>query len=57
MDGSEPKYLNSPPGGMFDKSRILYAMDKARTHIRKDGAVIVEGYMDALRHTKPDLRT
>ena len=43
LDGSEPKYLNSPQGPMFDKSRILYAMDKARTDIRKDGAVIVEG--------------
>ena len=48
LDGSEPKYLNSPQGPMFDKSRILYAMDKARTDIRKDGAVIVEGYMDAI---------
>ena len=33
---------------MFDKSRILYAMDRARDDIRKDGAVIVEGYMDAI---------
>ena len=48
LDGSEPKYLNSPQGPMFDKSRILYAMDKARTDVRKDGAVIVEGYMDAI---------
>ena len=48
LDGSEPKYLNSPQGPMFDKSRILYAMDRARTDVRKDGAVIVEGYMDAI---------
>ena len=48
LDGTEPKYLNSPQGPMFDKSRILYAMDRARTEVRKDGAVIVEGYMDAI---------
>ena len=48
LDGSEPKYLNSPQGPLFDKSRILYAMDRARTDVRKDGVVIVEGYMDAI---------
>ena len=48
LDGSEPKYLNSPQGPLFDKSRLLYAMDRARTNVRKEGAVIVEGYMDAI---------
>ena len=48
LDGTEPKYLNSPQGPMFDKSRILYAMDRARTDVRNNGAVIVEGYMDAI---------
>ena len=48
LDDSQPKYLNSPQGEVFDKSRILYAMDLARDGIRKDGAVIVEGYMDAI---------
>jgi len=48
LDGSEPKYLNSPQGPLFDKSRILYAMDRARTDVRREGAVIVEGYMDAI---------
>ena len=48
LDGSEPKYLNSPQGEVFDKSRILYGLDRAREEVRKDGAVIVEGYMDAI---------
>ena len=48
LDDSQPKYLNSPQGEVFDKSRILYAMDRARDGIRKEGAVIVEGYMDAI---------
>ena len=48
LDESEPKYLNSPQSEVFDKSRLLYAMDKARDNVRKEGAVIVEGYMDAI---------
>ena len=48
LDDSEPKYLNSPQSEVFNKSRILYAMDRARDDVRRDGAVIVEGYMDAI---------
>ena len=48
LDDSQPKYINSPQSEVFDKSRILYAMDRARDDIRKNGAVIVEGYMDAI---------
>jgi DNA primase len=44
-----PKYLNSPGTPLFDKSRTLYLIDKAKGAIRKSGqAVIVEGYTDAL---------
>jgi DNA primase len=44
-----PKYLNSPATPLFDKSRTLYLIDKAKSSIRKSGqAVIVEGYTDAL---------
>jgi DNA primase catalytic core len=44
-----PKYLNSPGTPLFDKSRTLYLIDKAKGSIRKSGqAVIVEGYTDAL---------
>ncbi len=44
-----PKYLNSPATALFDKSRTLYLIDKAKSAIRKGGqAVIVEGYTDAL---------
>jgi len=44
-----PKYMNSPQTRLFDKSRILYGLDKARKAIRKeDQAVIVEGYMDVI---------
>ncbi len=45
-----PKYLNSPQGPLFDKSRLLYGLDAARRAIREtETAVIVEGYMDVLQ--------
>jgi DNA primase len=49
LDDSVPKYLNTPQSPIFDKGGILYALDRAREHIRSSGqAVIVEGYMDAI---------
>ena len=49
LDGEGPKYLNSPATPLFDKSRTLYLIDRAKGPIRKSGqAVIVEGYTDAL---------
>ncbi len=45
----EPKYLNSPRTPLFDKSRLLFAYDLAKTAIREsETAVIVEGYLDAI---------
>ncbi|HAF60851.1 MAG TPA: DNA primase [Anaerolineaceae bacterium] len=44
-----PKYLNSPQTLLFDKSALLYGLDKARKPIRSDDqAVIVEGYFDVI---------
>ena len=44
-----PKYLNSPATPLFDKSRTLYLIDRAKASMRRTGqAVIVEGYTDAL---------
>jgi DNA primase len=44
-----PKYLNSPATPLFDKSRSLYLVDKAKGAMRRTTqAVIVEGYTDAL---------
>ncbi|MFC1999296.1 DNA primase [Chloroflexota bacterium] len=49
LDDSLPKYLNSPQTPVFDKSATLYGIDRARSGIRKkDSAVVVEGYMDAI---------
>jgi DNA primase len=44
-----PKYLNSPQTPIFDKSGLLYLLDRAGDPIRRAGlAVIVEGYLDAI---------
>jgi DNA primase len=50
MPGAEgPKYLNSPAGPLFDKSRTLYGIDLAKNAIRREKlAVIVEGYTDVM---------
>jgi DNA primase len=48
-DDGGPKYLNSPATPLFDKSRTLYLIERARNEMRKrDEAVLVEGYTDAL---------
>lgn len=49
VKSDEPKYVNSPQTLVFDKSRILYAFDKAKEAIRKKNrCVIVEGQMDVV---------
>ncbi|MCD6291379.1 MAG: DNA primase, partial [Anaerolineae bacterium] len=49
LDGSPPKYLNSPQTPLFDKSRVLFGLDRAKQAIRAaDQVVIVEGYMDVM---------
>jgi DNA primase len=49
LDDSLPKYVNSPQTPTFDKSSILYGIDRAAAAIRKlDMAIIMEGYMDVI---------
>ncbi|MBW4575097.1 MAG: DNA primase [Aphanothece sp. CMT-3BRIN-NPC111] len=49
LSDEQPKYLNSPETELFDKSKTLFALDKARDAISKqDRAVVVEGYFDAI---------
>lgn len=44
-----PKFMNSPQTILFDKSAILFGLDRARKAIRSTNqAVIVEGYFDVI---------
>lgn len=48
-DEESPKYLNSPETELFQKSRILFGFDKAKSAIRNHNfAILVEGQMDAV---------
>jgi DNA primase len=49
LDGSEPKYLNSPESEIFNKSRLLYNLHRSKDAMRRvDRAILVEGYFDAI---------
>ncbi len=49
LDGSEPKYINTPHTSLFDKSSVLYGIDRAANTIRTSmQSIVVEGYMDVI---------
>ncbi|MBZ0258141.1 DNA primase, partial [bacterium] len=55
MDPDDPaKYLNSNETPLFNKSKVMYLLDQAKTVIKERGAVAVEGYMDAIMLHKHD---
>ncbi len=46
-DGKSAKYLNSPETPIFNKSSVLFGIDKAKDSIRRnDFSILVEGQMD-----------
>jgi DNA primase len=47
--GEQPKYLNSSEYALYNKSSILYNLNRAKNALReKDFAVVVEGYFDVI---------
>jgi DNA primase len=48
-EDQEAKYINTPQTQLYDKSRILFGLDKAKMAIREsDACVLVEGNTDAI---------
>jgi DNA primase len=46
---NEAKYINTPQTLIYNKSQILYGLDKAKQEIKKENlAVLVEGNMDVI---------
>lgn len=49
LDGTDPKYLNSPETPLFTKGRELYGLSLAKKHIQHEGvALVTEGYFDVI---------
>lgn len=46
-EGVQPKYKNSVESEVYQKSKLLFGLDKARKHI-KEKVYIVEGYFDVM---------
>lgn len=48
-DPNSGKYINSPETTLFEKSRVLFALNRARRPIMKEGGVLLcEGQIDAI---------
>jgi len=44
-----PKYMNSPATSIYDKSKVLFNLHRAKSAARKsDRMIVVEGYMDVI---------
>lgn len=56
-DGQAAKYLNSPDTPLYDKSLVLYGLDKAKSEIRRlNYTILVEGQMDLVMSHQAGIR-
>ncbi len=56
-DEKTAKYVNSPESMIFNKSSILYGLDKAKIDIRqKDSCILVEGQVDVIMSHQTELK-
>jgi DNA primase len=52
-----PKYLNTSETPLFDKGKMLYALDRAKKHVGEHGIIMTEGYMDVISLHKVGIRS
>lgn len=58
LEGANPKYLNSPDSRLYQKSRLLYGLHRAKGQIaRSQEAVVVEGYFDVIAANQAEVGT
>ena len=49
IDGQMPKYINSPESIIYNKSSVLFGMNRAKETIQqKDNVIFMEGYFDVI---------
>lgn len=50
VDGSMPKYLNTPETEIFKKRELFFNLNDARKYVRKlDNIILMEGHLDVLK--------
>jgi DNA primase len=48
LGDQQPKYLNTSETPVFQKSRVMYGLNRAKSAIARSQAVVVEGYTDVI---------
>jgi DNA primase len=48
LGDAQPKYLNTSETQVFQKSRLMYGLDRAKSAIARGSALVVEGYTDVI---------
>lgn len=48
LGDQQPKYLNTSETPVFQKSRVMYGLDRAKSAIARGQAIVVEGYTDVI---------
>lgn len=48
LGGEQPKYLNTSETPVFQKSRLMYGLNRAKSAVARGVAVVVEGYTDVI---------
>ncbi|CAN5160962.1 DNA primase [soil metagenome] len=58
LEGGNPKYLNSADSRIYQKSRLLYGLHRAKGEIaRSQEAVVMEGYFDVIAANQAGVMT